>query len=359
MEVNKLEWETVWKTNYNLYLSIDYLKGLELAMHKEMQFYYSISYNENKEPFLISVFQVVKFTSNNNPTLISANILVCGNVFCSGENGFLAIEGLDQSLVIKELRKITQLIKEQNEENKFSIVLLKDFYPHSIYKESDFTSVKYSSFLADVNMVLPIHKDWKTFEDYLFSMKTKYRTRIHSIFSKSNLLNLKKLTKEEIIEHKYTISKLLLNVAQKANYSYGVINVKAFVNFKQLLNENFILTALFLEEKLVGFSTAFINGNVMDANYVGLDYNHNLELNIYQRLLCNYVELAIENKIEMLQFGRTSELIKSALGAKPINMKLYAKHNNSFSNFLLKPMFHFITPSEYELRKPFKANFKY
>ena len=53
---------------------------------------------------------------------------------------------------------------------------------------------------------------------------------------------------------------------------------------------------------------------------------------------------------------RTAEEIKSSLGAEPVDMKLYAKHKNSVSNKLIKPFLESISPSEFELRKPFKAN---
>ena len=77
------------------------------------------------------------------------------------------------------------------------------------------------------------------------------------------------------------------------------------------------------------------------------------------KLLYDYVEQAIQGRAKDLQLGRTSELIKSALGAIPTNMKLYVKHKSGVSNLLLKPIIHSISPSEFELRRPFKSNFSY
>lgn len=213
--------------------------------------------------------------------------------------------------------------------------------------------------MADVNMVLKLHEEWNTLEDYLFSMTTKYRTRIKSIYKKSNNLSIKSLSAKEIKENQSEIKTLLENVSKKAEYSYGVINVNAFVLFKENLKEDFILKAVFLNDKIIGFSTSFFYNGQLDANYVGMDYDYNTEYAVYQRLLCDYVAQAIERGAKELHFGRTSELVKSALGAQPINMKLYAKHKSAISNFLLKPVFNFITPSNFELRKPFKADFNY
>ena len=367
-EVNQNDWDLV-NDNQNIYLSFDYLLTLEQAMEAEISFFFSVSYNENKKPVLIAAFQLVKFATNKKkcpkvllnkkPYNVSFNLLVCGNVFSNGENGFIANPNLASKTVINELTEIATKIKDKLPNKKISIVLFKEFAPESSYSNENFKNQSYNEFMADVNMVLQLHEQWKTMEDYLFSMTTKYRTRIKGIYKKSKDLKLKLLEADEIKKYQSEITHLLENVSEKAEYSYGVINVNAFLMFKEKLKENFVLKALFLNDKIVGFSTSFYNNGNLDANYVGLDYNYNTEYAVYQRLLCDYVCQAIERKAKELHFGRTSELVKSSLGAQPVNMKLYAKHKSAISNFLLKPIFNFITPSNFELRKPFKADFKY
>lgn len=366
-DINQSDWALV--NNDNIYLSYDYLLALEEAMNPEMSFIYSISYDANQHPILIAAFQLVQFTTNkkncpkvllnHKPHNVSFNLLVCGNVFCNGENGFISSPTLSSNEVISELTIITKKIKQQLTEKKISIILFKEFSSESYYKSESFKNQNYNDFMADVNMVLKLHKEWKSLEDYLFSMTTKYRTRVKGIYKKSVKLTIRSLSAEEINRYQSKITTLLENVSKKAEYSYGVINVKAFILFKENLGQDFTLKALFLDDKIVGFSTSFYNNGQLDANYVGMDYDFNTEFAVYQRLLCDYVEQAIERKAQELHFGRTSELVKSALGAKPLNMKLYAKHKSAISNFLLKPIFNYITPSNFELRQPFKADFKY
>ena len=107
---------------------------------------------------------------------------------------------------------------------------------------------------------------------------------------------------------------------------------------------------------MVGFSSCFHFNNVVDANYVGIDYNYNKDYAVYQRMLYDFVELSICLNANELRLGRTAELIKSSMGALPVNMKLYVKHRNSISNKLLGPFVSSINPSKFELRSPFKAN---
>lgn len=368
LDVNRTDWSLV-NNNSNIYLYWDYLFSLEKSMENEMDFVYSISYNSEKKPVLIAAYQVVKFTTNkkkcpkvllnHKPHNVSFNLLVCGNVFSNGENGFIKTYDINYNEAIEELTSIAKRIKKANTKKKISITLFKEFSTDSIDKTVSFKNHKYNDFMVDVNMVLQIHNDWKNLDAYLASMKTKYRTRAKSIYKKSKALIIKSLDFDEITSYEKELSILLENVSKKAEYSYGVIDVKAFSLLKKNLGDNFSLKALFLDNKIVGFSTSFYNNNRLDANYVGIDYEYNNNYAIYQRLLCDYVEQAISKSVKSLHFGRTSELVKSSLGAKPINMTLYAKHKNSLSNFLLKPVFNYISPSNFELRKPFKADFKY
>ena len=370
------QWNAVAKRR-NIYLSIDYLSSLESEMNSEIDFYYVISYDSNKKPILISSFQLVKFIDKRKAyskqlsklsyhvhkkilDALTINVLVCGSVFADGENGFLWSDDISSDAAINEISEVTnQLKKEKSIKDKFSMTLFKDFWPKSKSFSDRLKEFSYRDFMIDVNMVLHIHNQWLTVDDYFASMKTKFRTRAKSVYKKAQDVQLRSLDKSEILAYSSRLQDLFENVLDKSDFSFGKLNVKAFANFSEKLGDNFVLKGAFLDDKLVGFSTSFMNGDSLEANYVGLDYQYNIDHSVYQRILYDYVEQAIDRKAKDLQLGRTSELIKSSIGAIPMNMKLYIKHNSGVSNLLLKPIIQSISPSEFELRKPFKSNFAY
>ena len=370
------QWNAVAKRR-NIYLSIDYLSSLESEMNNEIDFYYVISYDSNKKPILISSFQLVKFIDKRKAyskqlyklsyhvhkkilDAFTINVLVCGSVFADGENGFLWSDDISSDAAINEISEVTnQLKKEESIKDKFSMTLFKDFWPKSKSFSDRLKEFSYRDFMIDVNMVLHIHNQWLTVDDYFASMKTKFRTRAKSVYKKAQDVQLRSLDKSEILAYSSRLQDLFENVLDKSDFSFGKLNVKAFANFSEKLGDNFVLKGAFLDDKLVGFSTSFMNGDSLEANYVGLDYQYNIDHSVYQRILYDYVEQAIDRKAKDLQLGRTSELIKSSIGAIPMNMKLYIKHNSGVSNLLLKPIIQSISPSEFELRKPFKSNFAY
>lgn len=373
-DIPQEDWNKV-ADNRNIYLSIAYLDALESALKDQMQFRYVISYSDVGEPVLIAVYQLVVFVDKRRQysqdlcklsyhihkkiaDVFTINVLVCGNVFCDGENGFLS-RGISQNEAMDKVADITESLKrEPSIKEKSSITLFKEFWPASISYSDRLKTKSYRDFMIDVNMVLRYHESWKTMDDYLASMKTKFRTRAKSVFSKSKKLQVNDFLVEDIERNAERIEELFGNVLEKSDFSFGSLNAQAFANLKRNLGNDFSFRAAWLDDRLVGFSTALFNRNVIEANFVGLDYDFNKELSVYQRFLYDYVEQGLNRGVAELQLGRTAELVKSQIGALPTNMKLYAKHRKGVSNFLLKPIIQSISPSEFELRVPFKENFK-
>ena len=96
-------------------------------------------------------------------------------------------------------------------------------------------------------------------------------------------------------------------------------------------------------------------GAICDANFIGLDYSYNKNYKLYQRMLYDYVEMSIQRKCKELRLGRTAETIKSVVGAKPVPMKLFARHRNCIPTKLLRLVLGAIKPVSYEIRSPFKT----
>lgn len=371
--INADDWNSVNK-NQNIYLTLEYLLAIETALKNEMKFRYILFYNHNNIPVGIAIVQLVKFIDKGSPYYahlckltgqlknkivqsLNIKVMVCGNVFSCGENGFLFSNEIPYNLAYENLHKALQRLRKAEKTNdQTSIVLLKEFWPATFEKIDLFKEHNYRDFMIDVNMVLLIHKNWNTIDDYLSSMVAKFRTRVNSMMKKSAPLVVKNMELNDIVEHSSKIVELYTNVLNKSDITMGTLNEQAFIQLKQNLGSQFVLNGYFLNSKLIAFSSAFWTKNILDANYVGIDYEYNIEYATYQRMLYDFVVLAIDKKASEIRYGRTAEEIKSCLGAQPVNMKLFIKHKNSVSNKLLKPLIKSITPNTFEIRKPFKAN---
>lgn len=366
--VNADDWDAVNNKN-NIYLSTSYLKAFEKGMHEKYRFRYLMFYNEALEVVGVCYLQIVAFKpvellQEKIPCSIAdkaisffeekeLNLLICGNLFACGENGYAHKNEISTEKYIDILSDaLGQLSKK--EETKISFLLFKEFWPKSFDISKNLKDQSYKDFSIDVNMVLSVNNEWRNFEDYLLSMKTKYRTRAKNVLKYSKDLVVQDFSYTEIAENLIRIEKMYVDVLNKADYNLGTLNTNAFLELKKELREKFIVKGYFLDEKLIGFSSAFAFNGTIDANFVGIDYEYNKSHKLYQRMLYDFVDLAIQRKTYELRLGRTAETIKSVIGAKPKQMKLYAKHRKSLSTSLLGPVFSSITPNEFEIRKPFK-----
>lgn len=373
-ELKQEDWNQV-VNNINIYLSIPYLRSLEASVSNQVDFRYIIFYNSNKKPVAIASVQILDFSSDafkkselfcslstriKNKVLetLGFKMMVCGNVFATGENGFMftnditpeeAYNNLSNGLY--ELRQVTKMDKP------ISVVLLKEFWPGNFEDSDILKSAGFKDFKVDVNMVLKLHPDWNTMNDYLASMVTKFRTKAKGVLKKSAELVVKDLTVDDILLYKNDIERLYTNVVEKADFKLGILTGDAFMELRKNMSDNFVLKGYFIQGKLVGFSSAFISKSSIDANFVGLDYEYNQQFAVYQRMLLDFVEVGINSKVKELRLGRTAEEIKSCIGAEPIDMKLYLRHRNSISNKLIAPIIASINPSEYEVRYPFRADY--
>ncbi|MFT5970444.1 MAG: putative N-acyltransferase [Flavobacteriales bacterium] len=372
--INQEHWNTVVGSN-NIYLSLNYLQAIEESLKELSSFKYVLFHNEALEPVAAAYFQILNFVDTGKKYgdelgklgehvkhkilgNIDLKVMICGNAFSCGENGFVYLDTISPKEAFGNLSNaIFKLRRSETIDGKVSIVLLKEFWPETFEKSDGLKQNGFRDFKIDVNMVLDIHHSWKSTDDYLTSLTSKYRTKAKQVYKKSEALVIEKLGVDAINTHAKEIEELYTNVLNKADFKFGELNAKAFCLLKKHLGDNFIFRGYFLENKLIGFSTAYYYNNILDANYVGINYDYNQSYALYQRMLYDHVEEAIDKQVTVLRLGRTAELIKSSLGAKPVDMKLYIKHTNVISNQLIKPVIDAISPSAFELRQPFKAEF--
>jgi predicted N-acyltransferase len=356
----------------NIYLSTQYLKALETGMANEMQFRYLTFYNDLKEAVGIAVFQIVSFQAKyllqeRIPCSIADKIqsyflndkdlslLICGNLYACGENGSSYTEKISKDVFFEILTEaIAEIKNTKTNGNKISFSLIKEYWLDSVERIESMEKASFLDFNVDVNMILKMRPEWVNFDLYLGDMNTKYRTRAKGVLKKSKNIKHKSLSSIEIESQLSIIDGLYKQVLSKADYNLGVLKPITFLELKKELGSDFIFTGYFLEEEMIGFSSCFLYNDILDANFVGINYLHNNQYKLYQRMLYDFVKLAIANNKNEVRFGRTAETSKSGVGALPVEMKLFAKHRNLLPSKILKPLISSIKPREFELRKPFK-----
>jgi predicted N-acyltransferase len=364
------------------FLKTTYLTALENEHPENMNFYYTTIY-KGQSPVAIAYFQLVNFSAetfdsfvNTEDTEVScaitgylkkyitdqimrsvnkANIrlLVCGNCFVSGEHGLTCIPMTSKTEVFDALADIIYEINQTEKSNgKISAVLVKDFYASEKDGSEELKEFKYHDFLVEPNMIVNIN--WPTFEDYLNAMSKKYRNRAKNIVKKGTEIQRNYFSASDIKKNADKIQLLYDNVHLKATFRMASLSTNYFVEMKKALGDKFNFVGYYYNDELVGFRTCFILNDSIEAHFVGINYEINKELELYQNMLYDYVKESIDNSVPKLTLGRTAAEIKSTVGAEAYQLICYIRHRNPLSNRLIKPFIDSIKTTEWIPRNPFK-----
>ncbi|HET6225173.1 MAG TPA: hypothetical protein VFF27_02775 [Bacteroidia bacterium] len=364
------------------FLKLPYLYVWEKAHAENMRFHYTIIYDQNK-PVAIGYFQVIDFNGENfesiiemennealcritaylqkhlanhlkrNADKINMRLLICGNSFISGEHGFTHVPDINKPELIDALADVIYSIgKTEKLRGKIAAVLVKDFYITDDHAADELSEFKYHDFVAEPNMILPIQ--WSSMDDYLNAMSKKYRHRAKGIIKKGEVMERKIFSVEEITTNEQIINQLYKNVHLKAKFRLATLPASYFAEMKRELKDKFVFTAYYFQENLVGFRSTFILNKEIEAHFIGIDYNLNKQLELYQNMLYDYVKEAITRGTNKLILGRTASEIKSTIGAEAVELKCYIRHHNPLSNRIIKPFVDYLKPAAWIPRNPFK-----
>lgn len=365
----------------NFFTSLKFLRGLQETAPPEMSFIY-VLLRKDKKYIAGYIFQSIHLSPEvlsdalapltKYKSLVASlsewlthcreqkgvRLLISGNNFVSGEHGVICAKESNSAEAFLMLSEVVKVIVNRiTKPVRFSVILVKDYYTaHNNRPEVLLTKKRYHSFAVEPEMILKLDREWKTFDDYVAAMSKKYRNRTKSVLKHSSELVVEELdieTLESCIDELYP---LYLKMHAKAKFRLCALTPGYFVEMKRMFPSEFVVFRYTLKGEAVGFRTYFRNGHQLEAHFIGVDYKLNKELDIYNRILYDFVADAISNGSEELLLGRTAAEIKSTIGAVRYDLNCFIRHRNGFSNQMIRPFIEHLKPSDWTPRNPFKEN---
>lgn len=367
--IPKQDWSSL-NTKSNTYFSPEFLNAFQTSNSK-ISFKYIVIYNEldavalaNIQIISLSIDVILKnikisktaksifrFFLCNYPL----KIMFCGNVFLSGEHGIILNQDIDKKKAFLVISKTIKDLTSVKENRPLHAIFVKDFYQESLNITDHLLDYNYLRMPVEPNMIFRLNPGWKTFEDYIDDLKSKYRVKVNKADKTSSSLTAKLFNEDDFKVYKDELQQLYENTISNADFNAQVLDLNTYIKLRALYKDNFIVKAYFKDEKLVGFLSALHNNNHLDAHFIGLDYELNKTYAIYPRILNDYVRLGIEKQVSQINFGRTASEIKSTIGATPENLVCYTRHRHNVINKLLKPFIGQVKIKDFKQHEPFKA----
>ena len=287
----------------------------------------------------------------------SSNVLFVGNNMLTGQNAFSFSDAISETAGLQLLHRAAEAVKKMVTKtcSKVHLTVWKDFTSEQALRFEIPDLKNFYQFSTQPNMVFEIRKNWFSFDNYIESLSKKYRDQYKRARKKSEGVTKRKMSLEEIIHYNPVISELYQTVSQNASFNTFYLPKDHFITFKKLLGDKFLFYGYFDGEKLIGFNTLIKNGRDIDTYFLGYDDNCQREKMLYLNMLYDMIAYSINKGYSQIIFARTALEIKSSVGAKPVKMFGFIRHNNRLLNYFMPRFFKYFEPETiWNERNPFK-----
>jgi hypothetical protein len=339
-----------------------YLACLEAHKPEQLSFKYALIYRQG-QPIASLVMQILDsdlsvFLPRNSPLahggrLLSTRIFLCGSLLCWGNRGVAVRQGIDPKTVwpsvaeaLYRARRSARLKRETD------FVLVRDL-PSAHADSAVLQEYSYSTVDVEADMVLNL-RDWKSYEDYLGSLQSKYRKAAKEVIKKISKAGcvVEELTDFE--KYQDRLFALYRAVWSEADVRPVEFSPRYLGALKYALGEDYAYLVIRRDEDILGFVTLIRDGETAIGYILGFDREQAKQLPLYLRLLHAVVQRGLEWGCRRVSFGGTALEPKARLGAEPEPRQVWARHRLAPLNALVKPLFESFSPQQPPDRNPFK-----
>lgn len=287
---------------------------------------------------------------------IEEKLLVCGNLLSWGMHGVTFAPGEDPvSLWPAVAEAIYRLRRADKLSGDTDFVMIKDITdPHAQAAEI-LRRFSYRKLETEPNMVLEISPKWRTYDDYLANLTSKYRKVAKQIDKDVLEAGCTVEPLNDVATNADRLHELYLQTHRNARLRLVTLRPTFLPTLAEQFGNDMRTTVVKRDGELLGFVTTVRDGETAVGYYIGFDRKANAEFPIYFRLLQSVVDDAIIFGCKRLSLGRTALEPKARLGARPDPMRIWVRHRIPMLNVLVKALLHTISDHDQApQRNPFK-----
>jgi len=361
-------WDILTKRD-SLFFSRRYLRVLEDAAPDNLQQRYALIFR-GREPVAAVVAQLVTVSlarvgkarkhhrAVERPLeKLDERMLVCGNLLSWGMHGVCLAPNEDPAKLWPAVAEALYRIRRADKlSGDTDLVMVKDFTTEEEAAVSVLRRFSYRPHETDPNMVLEFAPGWKSYEDYLTSLTSKYRSACRQIDRKvaEAGCTVSHLTAAEIGQQAENLHRLYVQTHSNAKFRPVTLKPDFLPTLADYLGDDFRCRVIKRDGQLLGFVTSLRDGDTAVGYNIGFDRQAALEIPLYLGLLNGVVADGISLGGRRLSLGRTALEPKARLGAKPQPMRVLVRHRIPMLNVLVRALLHTLTHDEPPERNPFK-----
>jgi Acetyltransferase (GNAT) domain len=290
---------------------------------------------------------------------VDQRVLVCGNLLAWGNHGVALAPAVDPHRVWPAIAEALYRIRKADSMfGPTGLVLVKDRPLGDGVCEGALAPYSYRSFETEPDMRLALLPAWRTFDDYVASLRKDYRKAIKNVAKtlKDAGVSVERLSADQVCAARDELHRLYLAVQSVQRFRLVTLTPTYLPALASALGDDFVTTVLRTAEgKLAGFVTTIRDGQGAVGYFIGFDKQ--LELPLYLRLLHAVIEDAFALGAKEISFGRTALEPKARLGCVPHGMQCYVRHRIDPMNLVVRRLLELMPEPELPPeRSPFRAD---
>jgi predicted N-acyltransferase len=184
--------------------------------------------------------------------------------------------------------------------------------------------------LATARLALP----YTTLDDYLASLSRATRKDLRRKQRARSALRIE--WRQDLDGIREDVARLYRNTLERATMQLEELTAEYFANVLAELGERASCVCYWLDETLVAFNLVLHDSDCLIDKYIGMDYRHSRNLNLYYVSWMENVRYAIAHGIATYQSGQGLPQEKLRLGSKLSPNWLWYQHRNRLIDGTMK-----------------------
>jgi hypothetical protein len=366
--LNPAHWDAL--AAQTVFLSRDYLRVMERHAPANLEPRYAMAYADG-QPVAALLLQRVSVGGAQlrkpgekkklvDPVAgLKEHLLVCGNLLVWGARAMALAPHTDEAQLWHAVCEAIYRLRRADKLNGQSdVALIKDLGLPSEQVPPALRLLGYRSVATEPDMVLTLRPEWRSWDDYLASMTSGYRSAAKKLLKDCGAagLTLRLATAEEMAARADELHALYGQVHQAQGLRLATLTPGYLPAMAAALGARFrCRVAEHADGRWLGFVTSVHDGETTLGYYIGYDRAANAEAPIYLSLLQSTVQDALAFGSTRLSLGRTALEPKAKMGCRPEPLSCAVRHRVSALNWIVSALTRTAEHDEPPERSPFKA----
>lgn len=265
------------------------------------------------------------------PNFLKLKLVGCGTPVATCGNGIAISEKTHFKQIIVSL---TQAIFQIAERERAHCLLYKEYNSQEAHA---FDTLQSMGFLKLPSLPTTfIDVSWHSFDEYLKSLKKKYRLLVKNDLAKLNDPELSIEISKDFGKYANELWTLYMNVYEKAEVKFEQLTPEFFQNISIYLKGESSAILFKINNKIVAFELIIEDDFTLRPIYLGIDYEMNKNISLYFNSIYQIIKIGIERNKTTIELGQTSYYPKLKTGARVEPLYLYLKFKAPLVQYILK-----------------------